>query len=166
MFHRNILLRPKVRYRPCYLQDTVMRASAQPLLLHRPFQQPLRIRRQLTVSPNLLGIHLSISKDLPRSRLRRPPPLRPLRSPCRPKPRMLPLSRRASTCSRICSDPSAAASCSRNSLYCTAVEPQYEYRSDPATAHSPFDNIPPNPPPRRAHTLPRFIVEVLPHGQG
>ena len=67
MLHRNVFLVAQIRYRPCYLQDTVMRPSTQPLLLHRPFQQTLRIRRQLAVSPNLLRIHLRVRKDLPRS---------------------------------------------------------------------------------------------------
>jgi hypothetical protein len=61
----------QISYRPCYLQDTVMRPGAKPLLLHRPLQQPLRVRRQFTISPYLLRIHLGIGEYLPR------------RAPCR-----------------------------------------------------------------------------------
>jgi hypothetical protein len=70
VFHRNVLFTSKIRYRPCYLQDTVMRPCTQALLLHRPLEQPLRIRRKLTISPYLLRIHLRIGKYLPRSSLR------------------------------------------------------------------------------------------------
>jgi hypothetical protein len=69
VFYGNVLLNLQIGYHPCYHKDTVMLPGT-PLLLHRPFQQQFRIRRQLTVGPYLLRIHPRIGKYLPQSRLR------------------------------------------------------------------------------------------------
>src|SRR5690349_21203215 len=76
MPHRDVLLSGKVGDRPRHLQDAVMCPGAESLLLHRPLEQALRIRRELAVEPNLLGVHLGVRKDGPRGALSRP--LRPL----------------------------------------------------------------------------------------
>ena len=69
MLHRDILLPAQVRNRASHLQYPVMSPRTQPLLLHRPLQQPLGIARKFAMYPYLLCIHLRICKDLSRRSL-------------------------------------------------------------------------------------------------
>ena len=125
-----------------------MRPRAQPLLLHRPLQQPLRIRRQLAVRPYLLRPHLRVRIDLPR---RRPSPLPFVRSSGLRKPLMLPLPRRQHPLPYL--RRTLRRRPPRNSLYCTAgtsIWMSIRSSSGPRhLGHIPLDHR------RRTHALPR-----------
>src|ERR1700758_517677 len=54
----------QVSYGASHLQDTVVRASRQALLLHGPLQQPLCVLPQLAIGANLTCCHLRIRVDL------------------------------------------------------------------------------------------------------
>ena len=145
-------LASQIRYRPCYLQDTVMRPGTQTLLLHRPLQQPFRIRRQLAVSPNLLCIHLGIGKDLSRSRLCRP--FRPFQS--LPKTGMLPLPRRQHPIPYLLRAlrrrPTPQLLILHSGHLNMNIDPVQQRPTH--LRHIPLNHR------RRADTLPRFIVEI------
>src|SRR5690349_13226476 len=50
----------QVCYRPSYFEDSIVRAGAEPLLLHGAFEQPFAVTGEFAVRANLAGAHLRV----------------------------------------------------------------------------------------------------------